>query len=350
LPAPPGHAGRIAVRDAATCDGTWYVVGAVIGPDGASRPAAWRSDDARSWTSIPIEATDYYAQQAILYSVACGDGGIAAVGAKSGGAHGNPRTSSWYLRSDGTLTAVVAPFVLFGGSTAVSVGPIAAGPHGWIIAGTRTSGAAVWTSRDATAFRLRDDDPALSSDSLYRTTALDAIPDENGWTVVGRAEKAGRVDPLPLGWTSVDGVRWVRQEVPAGTVGYADLERVADVEGRLLAVGIRGQRFGTWKRENGRWKIGDAFGSLAPDSTGARFVSGLATGSGHTVVAVSDGARFGLWADAANAWSNVVTPTRPKATGDAQLTVAADDDTVLLLSDDGTSGRVWVAGWNTLGR
>jgi hypothetical protein len=32
------------------------------------------------------------------------------------------------------------------------------------------------------------------------------------------------------------------------------------------------------------------------------------------------------------------------------LTVVGDDRSVLLLSDDGTSGRVWVAGWNSLSR
>jgi len=350
LPAPPGPAGRITVRDAATCAGTWYVVGAVLGPDDASRPAAWRSEDARTWVSIPVAATDYYAQQAILSSVACRDGRIAAMGARSGGAHGNPRISSWYLRNDGTLVAVVAPFVLFGGSTAISVARIAAGPAGWMIAGNRTTGAAVWRSRDATAFRLLDDDPALSSDSTYQTAAVDLVHDGAGWTVIGRAQAPGRVDPLPLAWTSEDGLHWVRQEVPAGTDGYADLERVVRVGDDLIAAGVRDRRFGTWVRSGGQWRVADSFGAFPADSTGARFVSGLATGAGHALVAVSDGARFGLWAATAHTWSEVATPTRPRTSGDAQMTVTADDDAVLLLSDDGTSGRVWRAGWNTLDR
>ncbi|MGY2873514.1 hypothetical protein ACVW00_000704 [Marmoricola sp. URHA0025 HA25] len=41
---------------------------------------------------------------------------------------------------------------------------------------------------------------------------------------------------------------------------------------------------------------------------------------------------------------------RPGSSGDDQLTVAADDRLVLLVADDGTSGRVWTTGWNTLGR
>src|SRR6185312_3684014 len=57
LPAPPGPAGRLAVRDAQACDGKWYVVGAVLGAvedpaTVASRPAAWTSDDGRTWRAM----------------------------------------------------------------------------------------------------------------------------------------------------------------------------------------------------------------------------------------------------------------------------------------------------------
>lgn len=41
-------------------------------------------------------------------------------------------------------------------------------------------------------------------------------------------------------------------------------------------------------------------------------------------------------------------PTRPLSSGDRQTTVAAGARGALLLSDDGTSGRVWAADWNTL--
>ena len=94
------------------------------------------------------------------------------VGAKSGGAHGNPRVTTWYRRDDGVFTDVVAAFELYGGPLAVTVGRIAGGPDGWLIAGARTSGAAVWLSDDATDFRLVDGDPALSSDDSMRNPGL----------------------------------------------------------------------------------------------------------------------------------------------------------------------------------
>lgn len=349
LPLPPGPTGRIALRDATWCAGRWYAVGAVLGDDGASRPAAWTSADARSWRSVPTDPTDFYAKQAILYSVACRDGQIAAIGAKSGGAHGNPRTGSWRQRPDGTLVDVRAGFELYGGPAAISVKRIAAGPDDWLIAGTRTSGAVVWESGDASDFRLLDDDPELSSDAYHRTVGLDAVHDPSGWTVVGRAQVSGRVGPAPLAWTSTDGIRWQRKEVPAETDGYADLQRVTREGDDLVAVGLRGHRFGVWRRSAGNWQPDGAFGSLRR-ATSAPFVSGIATAQDRVLVTGSDGRRFGLWAELGSEWRDVVTPTRPPGSGDAQLTVAAGGETVLLLADDGTSGRAWTSDWNTLGR
>jgi hypothetical protein len=352
LPMPTGAHGRIALRDATTCGGTWYVVGAVVSPDGATRPAAWTSADGRAWRSLALEPGDYYSRRAILYSVACGGGRVAAIGAKSGGAHGNPRTATWRLRDDGSLRAVTASFELYGGPHALSVNRIASGPDAWVIAGARSSGAAAWVAgTGATGFRIVDHDPGLASDASRTTSALDVVHDGSAWTIVGRAEQTGRVSPVPQAWVSVDAARWTRQEVPSRTSGFADLERVAREGDGLLAVGIRDHRFGTWRRTGGRWQATESFGSLDRHGTGAPFVSGLAAADGNAVTTASDGAVFRTWARTRDrGWRPVTTPSRPVSNGDDLLTVAADDSTVLLLSDDGTSGRAWLTSWNTLAR
>ncbi len=348
LPTPPGPAGRLAVRDATACAGRWYLVGAVIGGHESSRPAAWTSDDGRTWTLMTLHPTTYYARRAVLTSVACRDGRVAMVGSRSGGAHGNPRVTSWYPRADGALVDMRAPFELYGGPEAISVRHVAAGPHGWLIAGNRLSGASVWPSTDATDFRIVDDDPALRSNANTRTTALDQVWDGAAWTVVGRVETTGRVSPGPLAWTSADGDHWTRQPVPAGTAGFADLERVVDDDGTLVAVGLRGDRFGVWQRTGAHWRAGDAFGKYSSHLTGPPFVSGLVARSRAAVTAVSDGRRFGLYATVGGRrWRPVAAPTRPTASGDTQLSVASDADEVLLLSDDGTTGRVWLAEWSS---
>jgi hypothetical protein len=168
--------------------------------------------------------------------------------------------------------------------------------------------------------------------------------------VVGRVETPGRVAPAPLAWTSPDGEHWTRQDVPAGTRGFADLEHVVADGDRLVAAGIRDRRFGTWLRTGGRWTAGGGFGSFASDLSAPPFVSGLVARAGTVVATVSDGSRLRAWVGSGSRWREVSTPTRPRSTGDTQLTVASDGHDVLLLSDDGTSGRVWIAGWNTLDR
>lgn len=104
LPMPPGPAGRVLLRDAVACADRWYLVGAIGGADGATRPAAWTSADARTWTAVRLAPTSYYGERAILYAAGCRDGRIAVIGAKAGGAHGNRgcgpgasyRTGRWW--------------------------------------------------------------------------------------------------------------------------------------------------------------------------------------------------------------------------------------------------------------
>ena len=211
----------------------WYVVGGVFpaDPTADSRPAAWSSPDGKTWTSLRLDPQGYWAERAVFSSVACRAGEIAMVGAKSGGAHGNPRVTTWYRRDDGVFTDVVAAFELYGGPRAVSVGRIAGGPDGWLIVGARTSGAAVWLSDDATDFRLVDGDPALSSDDSIDTLARDEVYDGHGWTVVGSASVTGRLPRVPMAWTSPDGESWHREDVPESD-GFTDLERVIQVPRR----------------------------------------------------------------------------------------------------------------------
>ena len=345
LPRHRSLAGRIAVRDATSCAGKWYVVGGVFPADPAEhiRPAAWSSPDGKTWTSLRLDPQGYWAQRAVFSSVACRAGEIAMVGAQSGGAHGNPRVSTWYRRDDRVFTDVVAAFELYGGSRAVNVGRIAARPEGWLIVGARTSGAAVWLSDDATEFRLVDGDPALSSDDRTATLARDGVYDGHGWTVVGSASVTGRLPRVPMAWTSPDGETWQREEVPESD-GFTDLERVIRDDDGLLAAGLRGDEFGTWQRVDGTWEAFGTFGALDPDRRAAPFVSGLTEAGSHVFASVSDGSDYRLWtSDDGRDWRPVTTPTTPSITGEHLMSVTASGSSLLLLADDGETGRVWLA-------
>ena len=167
LPTPAGAAGRSVVRDAVQCGDGWWVVGAVLldrpTEPRDTRPAAWFSPDRRTWTSLPVATSTYWGRRAIINSIACSRDRIAAVGARSGGAHGNPRVTTF--RMDGeTLVDVPAPFVQYGGVTASNVGPIAGGPTGWLISGNRVSGPAVWFTDDPREFTRVEAEPGLTDD------------------------------------------------------------------------------------------------------------------------------------------------------------------------------------------
>ena len=339
LPVPPGFAGRLAVRDATTCAGQWYVVGGVIAAEGASRPAAWRSADGIDWTPLTFAPTTFWGAQDVLYAVGCRDGRIALIGAKSGGAHGNPRVSTWYAREDGVFADADASFELYGGPHAVNVGRIAGGPTGWVIVGNRTAGAAVWTSPDATEFRLIDDDPQLISNPDVDTVGLDLVF-ADGWTVVGNGAQTGRVARIPLAWVSADGQAWRREPVPYPDE-YSDLQRVVPFRDGLLAVGARGDTFGAWFRAAEGWRSDGRFGSTK--GAGSSFVSGLAVVGSGAVATATDGSVYSMWASLdGHGWRQVATPTAPRSGGDHVMTVAGSGDAVLLLADDATTGRAWL--------
>lgn len=352
LPVPPGPDGRLAVRDAVVCGDSWLLVGGVFMTSDRSRPAIWSSDDGATWTSLPVAPQDYWAKRSVLTSVACrDDGSPAAIGGKSGGAHGNPRVSSWYQREDGVFIDVVAGYTLYGGAEATNVSRIAGGPDGFLITGNRVSGAAVWTSADARGFELHDDVPELVSGSDRATLAIGQVHDGDRWVVVGSASLTDRLARVPMAWTSPDGLTWTDEEVPR-TDEFNDLEQVTPVGDGLVALGLRGQAYGVWIRDaEGAWALGEAFGEVQT-AGGSPAVSSLVSlpagdeDERRLLATVADGASYQLWSSTApGTWGRVSVPLEPEVGSERTLSVAARGGDVLLIADDGANGQVWLATW-----
>ncbi|MCO1597780.1 hypothetical protein M8C17_21750 [Micromonospora sp. RHAY321] len=353
LPAPPGAPGRLVVRDAAACAGRWYVVGAVAGPDGSTRPAAWRSTDGRSWSPLPLHPISYYGERAILYAVGCHEGRVAVIGARAGGAHGNPRVRTWRQDADGGLTEVPAEFELYGGPDAVSASRIAGGGDGWLIAGARTGGASVWHSPDAADFQLVDQAPALASEPALTTLATDALAAADGWLVSGAGRPAGRADRDPFVWFSEDARAWTRVALPA-TGEDEVVQRLLRVGSVVYALGVRGSVFQAWARETGaagagaattagEWRAVGRFGA-----TGTGAVAGVeaVAGGGGELLAMTVGARdHQLWrsADGGTTWASVTLPIDVSAGGDTSATVAVLDGRMMIAIDGGTAAALWSA-------
>jgi hypothetical protein len=325
LPAPEGPPGQLAVRDAAGCGDRWYAVGGVLGPGDASRPAAWASTDGRSWRSVrfvPLPGS-YYGPQNLIYSVACAGGRVAMIGARPGGAHGNPRVSTWRLRPDDSMAEVSAPFETYGGDSAVNVAHIAAGPDGFLITGNRTSGAAIWLSPDGAAFRLVENAPGLADDASHLSFARDAVDGADGqWVVVGGISPKKSADEVPAVWLTRDGSGFAHPPVPA-PAGYNELQRVVRLGDDLVAVGPRGGALGAWRAHAGVWTREGAF-------PGTR-VESVAVARGSLITSTGTG----LWrsADRGRSWQALAPP----AGASAPVAVAGRSDAVLLAA----GGRVW---------
>lgn len=342
LPTPPGPPGRVLLRDATACAGRWYAIGGVADADGGTRPAAWTSLDGTTWSVVPIAADSFYGRQNVLYAAGCRDGELAAVGAKTGGAHGNPRVSTWRQRPDGGLVEVSASFEAYGGPKAVNVSRLAGGPAGWLVVGNRSSGAAAWVSPDAADFALVEGVPELASDGRGISWAFDAVGVPGGWLAVGGVLPAGRIDRDPVAWSSADGRSWRRTSL-SGTDRYEELQRVALIDDAVVAVGLRGTAFGAWRRDGDRWVAVGGFGGTAPSKVPS--VDGLVAADGRLVAAVSDGTSRSVWtsADRGGSWQRMELPGPVPAGADRDVAVVAVGKRLWIFADDGVRPTVWLA-------
>jgi hypothetical protein len=340
LPAPASE--RVVVRAATWCAGRWVVVGATADERGHTRPAVWSSTDAVDWRAVRLHpGQDYYAARAILYSVGCARGRLAVLGAKSGGAHGNPRTATWHERSDGSLAAVPAAFELFGGPNAVSVSRLTGGPGGYLIAGTRTGGATVWTSRTGDQFRIHEDAPGLASTGQQRTQALDAVWWHDAWTVSGIATDGTGRSRATVWRGSGDGA-WAASRLPGGKT-ITTAERLSPTDEGPLAVGFVDSEFGVWAEGGEGWSLVSTFGRQDPDATSAAYVSAVAWTGSVLAAAYSDGTAFRLAVGPAGDPAGVPLPVPVAVGGDSTVSVAAHGSSLLLLADDGSGAHVWLA-------
>lgn len=348
LPDPAGPPGRTVVRDAVECGDRWWVVGAVFLDDPTetrdTRPAAWFSTDRVTWTSVPVDARTYWGRRAIINSVACSRGRVAMLGARSGGAHGNPRVTSFYADGD-RIADVRATFIQYGGVTATNVNAMSGGPAGWLITGNRMSGPGVWVTDDPREFTRVEGQPGLTDDGDLQSIAQGGGWAGDEWIVVGGGAREGRLlDPDPLAWTSSDGLAWQPEEMPA-TDAIEDAQRVVRLDDdRLLVVGRSGRQYAAWVRdepgEEG-WSDAVTFGQVADTWRGAPYVASLARTPLGVLATVSTGDRYELWqTDDGRSWNRVDVPLEPETAGDHTLAVG-DGDGLVLVGDAGTGGRVW---------
>lgn len=355
----PGGGATATVRDLVPCGGSLLAVGAIRlagdpsvapneQPPPSFRPAAWRWDG--SWRPLTLKPVTYYGERAVLRSAACRGNEIVAVGAASGGAHGNPRVTTW--RGDSGSVLAENPnsdFQLFGGPEAVNVGDVAAGGPGFTIVGNwldqaKRPGATVWLSGDGREWRRLPDNPVLSStpEQNRMATALVARTDAAGarqLLLIGAERVHLTVTPLLL--SSADGVRWRREELP----GPGTLQRIAGDGEDLLALGLRADRTVGWRRtsDSAGWHEVGAFD--LDQGTRPAQLGGAAQVGPTTLVAGCGGSTCGLWRsdDHGTQWTQLNPPATLAARADSTVRLAATGGLVALLYDDGKNAQILLA-------
>lgn len=368
LPKPP-EGTRIALADAAVCDGHWYAVGGHaltgatpdeewLGTDDTMDPGAWTSLDGETWTALPVSAHSYYGIRSLLWEAACRDGELVALGGKVGGAHGNPRMASYQptLSAGRTelLTEVDASFELFGGPRATNVGRLVAGPPGYLIVGNRSAGAAVWLSPTGGPFEIVEGAPVLASSADRVTWAADAAFVDGEWIVVGSVVHRGRADRDAAAWRSPDGRTWTAMPAESAP-DYDELSVVTAISGSLTAVGNHGETFQAWRLEPDGWRARGRFGSTHVEPRDGNLTSaipvGIAAAGDQLFAVVKAGWTYELWvsADAGASWRLVVPPTDMPAAGGQRVAIAGvegagnEPSRLLLVVDNGDAAHLFVA-------
>ncbi|MDQ7905611.1 hypothetical protein RB614_13905 [Phytohabitans sp. ZYX-F-186] len=313
------------VQDVAFCDDHWLAVGGL--PTG---PAAWRSTDGMTWTGVRLAPVSFYGRQSTISTVACRGADTVAVGAASGGAHGNPRTSTWRSRPDGSWLEYEPAFTQFGGQDSVGVGTAAAAlgpPAGWAIVGNwlgpdGSPGPALWHSTDGMSFERT----LVAPGSSARATDVAPLPGGGGWLVAGEAYGATLTG---ASWTSRDGTTWT--PVPVG----GPLALVTPYGDGTLGVGAAG----AWWYDGTTWQKRGTLG----DANGWRFLALSATSVlGAVTVAAGSSCRLWTTRDGGATWQEAAMPAPLPVTAETVAATAISGDTLLLATDDGTRARLWL--------
>lgn len=247
--------------------------------------------------------------------------------------------STWYQREDGSFIQVLAAFELYNGPNFMNVSRMVSGPSGWLIAGNRTPGAAVWLSQDATEFRIVEGAAELASDARGETWGADAVAVPEGWLVVGGLLPRGRPDRDPMSFTSGDGVSWSRTTV-AATPEYEEFQRVTTAAGTIWAAGLAGATFGAWRYTGGKWEQTGKFGNLT--GSAAPSVRSLIPHGSGLIMAGGTGNSFETWASRdGHSWRPVALPAPTPMGAERTISINAHDQRILLIIDDARDGRAW---------
>ncbi|MDQ2728691.1 MAG: hypothetical protein M3Y91_12710 [Actinomycetota bacterium] len=341
----------------------WLVGGDTLTPDGVTHVGVWTSPSPTGpWRQAAMNAApDRDGPYETILGFARSANRTVALGSRNSPEEGYPRPSTW--TADGPSTRwqeTLASRELFGGPDIVALGAIAAGPHGYSVAGTWVSpyghpGAAVWRSTDGMEFARDDTDPALAGGPGETPLALDVADNRRGILVVGSASapKAGQAGHVRGAiWYSPTGASWQRlfaSDPDLDRAGQTTVSTVRALGDGWLAAGT------TVDGNQSRpmvWSI-DATLRLRAQTLPAGAgqppvtISGLAVSATIAVVAGVGGGRPVFWTAPVDGgrigrWASVGPEPGPAPAGLRTVSVAAGAGAVTTVLSGPSTSQVWV--------
>ncbi|GAA4358626.1 hypothetical protein GCM10023087_32560 [Microbacterium rhizosphaerae] len=307
-------------------------------PHGSARaPAAWTTSDLTHWTRLRTHAVTGYGEVAQFIMGTDAAGRVVAYGQAYGGAHSNPRPTTWAgdLRR---LNEHEQPYTLFGGEDAIGVTAMTSsarrtlisgawdGPHGY--------GAAVWLTQDGVRWMRIADAAGLASDPGEQTFASGATSTVEGFLLSGSTMRGARTSPLI--WRSADGVRWSR--TPLSSTTDAQARAAACAEDGCVVIGSTvssAQRLECWRTD----PSGAQTAASEGPGHGLIDVTQVVLTTDRALVVGSIDHEATLWSVGVDCtgWSAVPMPAK---TEDAAA--AAFDGHIVLATTTPQASRLWV--------
>lgn len=238
-----------------TSAGQQLLVSGQRGSGDAAPPGLWRGGASGTWQSVRLVPATYYGRRAELFRVVSDGRHVVALGRRIGGAHGNPRVTSW-TGTLGELRETEQPFELFGGPDAIAVSDLGLDADGGVVLGAwaphgEASGVTVWR-QEGTGWQRFDRAPGLASQVTVAGSDLttpgavavrDGEPVIVGWTVhLGGGVRLQATFWRPLGAT------WQPVTLPSDgdaqargvACGAQSCTVVGSSSGQLAAWAVRG--------------------------------------------------------------------------------------------------------------
>ncbi len=345
-------------------DGQPWLLGGAVNPGPSQQVAVWASTSPHGpWTRAqlnaiagrdgPYETMLYFARETTA---------TVAFGSRSAPREGYPRPSAWVATGHTALSwnETLEPREIFGGPNIVGFGGMAAGAHGFTVAGTWTApvgGAilAVWTSPDGVVWTRNDSAPAfkgLPGEILFGEGIADS---PRGLLLVATAEAPTAGAPLQrhgailfsaagLGWT-----RLLASQI-ARVAPDSTFDAVSTGGSGWVISGTDSTKGQTWPavwyvtadhQLGGPIRLGRPFSSVGSHTTA------LAVDGRHLLVADTNSDRAALWTASIgdNGLGRFAAVTAPHAavSGLDHVAISASDQGTILALAGTSSSQVWVA-------